>query len=109
MSRHRANGARLYTGGGEGHRGLDRHEWVYHTRDEYVTDDVHINGIESFFAILKRVHRGVLHYISPKQLQRYVNELAFRHNMMGLPVMAKMEKIVNAMAGKRLTYRELTS
>lgn len=91
VNRHRAPEARLYTDGGKGYRGLTRHEWVYHTRGEYVRGDVHINGIESFWAMLKRAHKGVFHYISPKHLQRYINELAFRHNMMGLPVMSKME------------------
>ena len=58
--------------------------------------------------MLKRVHKGVFHYISLKHLHRYVAELAFRHNILGLSDMTKMEKIVSAMIGKRLTYKELT-
>ena len=41
----------------------------------------HTNGIESFWAMLRRCHHGTFHKISPKHLQRYVNELATRHNM----------------------------
>ena len=41
----------------------------------------HTNGIESFWAMLKRAHQGVYHKISPKHLQLYVNEFAGRHGI----------------------------
>ena len=39
----------------------------------------HTNGIESFWSVLKRAHKGVYHKISHKHLQRYVSEFAGRH------------------------------
>ena len=38
----------------------------------------HTNGIESFWAMLKRAHKGTFHKLSPKHLQRYVSEFAYR-------------------------------
>ena len=43
--------------------------------------DVHINGFESFWAPLKRAHKGVYHKMSPKHLHRYGAEFAGRHNI----------------------------
>ena len=40
----------------------------------------HTNGIESFWSMLKRAHKGTFHKISPKHLQRYVSEFAGKHN-----------------------------
>ena len=42
--------------------------------------DVHTNGIESVWAVLKRGIYGVYHQVSEKHLQRYVNEFSFRLN-----------------------------
>ena len=41
----------------------------------------HRNGIESFWSMLKRAHKGTFHQLSPKHLQRYINEFAGRHNV----------------------------
>ncbi len=47
---------------------------------EYVRDDVSTNNMESVFAVLKRGLVGVYHHASPKHLERYVDEFAFRLN-----------------------------
>ena len=68
----------------------------------------HTNGIESFWALMKRAHTGTFHKISYKHLQRYVNEFVGRHNLRRLHTKAQMASVVAAMAGRRLMYRELT-
>ncbi len=46
----------------------------------YVWGDIHTNGIESFWALLKRGIIGSYHHVSPKHLQRYVDEYCWRAN-----------------------------
>ena len=70
---HAAPGAKVYTdtaGGYSGMTGFD-HEKVNHNVAEYVRDQAHTNGVESFWSMLKRAHKGTFHKISPKHLQRY--------------------------------------
>ena len=63
------------------------HDWVNHSRKEYVRDDMHTNGIEGFWGLLKRSHKGVYHVMSVKHLHRYVDECAERVNSIGLTPM----------------------
>ena len=83
------------------------HKTVNHSVGEYVRDQAHTNGIESFWALLKRGHYGIFHSMSGKHLHRYVNEFAFRHNIKQAGTMGFIEATVGRMVGKRLTYKEL--
>ena len=56
------------------------HEVVQHGIKEYVRGNVHTNNIEGFWSQLKRGIRGTHVSVSPKHLQKYVNEFAFRYN-----------------------------
>ena len=56
------------------------HQKVNHGRKEYVRGDVHTNTIEGFWSQLKRSIDGTFHSVSPKHLQSYVNEFAWRYN-----------------------------
>ena len=57
-----------------------KHEAVRHSINEYVRDQIHTNGIESFWAMLKRAHKGTFHKMSNKHLQKYVDEFVARQN-----------------------------
>ncbi|PPD57935.1 IS1595 family transposase [Dehalogenimonas etheniformans] len=74
----------LYTDEFQGYRGLgfyvNGHETVNHNNDEWVRGDAHTNTIEGFWSLMKRGISGVYHAVSPKYLQDYVNEYAFRYN-----------------------------
>lgn len=77
-----APGATVYTddyGAYDGLKGY-AHRVVTHKEKQYVNGAVHTNGIESFWALLKRGYYGTFHHISNKHLQRYLNEFAFRLN-----------------------------
>jgi transposase-like protein len=59
------------------------HKKVKHREKEYVRKEdilVHTNNIEGYWSILKRQIDGIHHSVSPKHLQRYCNESAFRFN-----------------------------
>ena len=69
--------ATVYTDGEAAYKGLPRkHEAVKHSVGEYVRGMAHTNGMESFWSMLKRAHMGTFHKLSPKHLERYVQEFA---------------------------------
>lgn len=104
-----APGSFLYTDESPSYNGMDEYEQgsVVHSRGEYVDGDVHINGIESFWAPLKRAHKGVYHQMSEKHLHRYVDELAGRHNIRDMDTEDQMRAVVRGFEKRRLTYRKL--
>ena len=89
------------------YKGLENHETVKHSVAEYVNGQAHTNGIESFWAMLKRGYHGVYHQMSEKHLQRYVNEFAGRHNMREMDTIDQMRHVVAGLIGRRLMYRDL--
>ena len=103
------DGAEVYTDDHAGYKGLPNHQVVRHSVGEYVDGQVHTNGIESFWSMLKRGYHGTYHKMSPKHLQRYVNEFAGRHNIRPLDTIDQMEHVVAGMVGRRLLYRDLTA
>ncbi|MEP6669341.1 MAG: IS1595 family transposase [Chthoniobacter sp.] len=57
-----------------------RHESVNHRAEEWVRGDVHTNGIESVWSLLKRSIVGSFHHVSMKHLDAYLDELEHRFN-----------------------------
>ena len=102
-------GAKVYTDDHAGYDGLPNHETVRHSVKEYVNGQAHTNGIESFWAMLKRAHKGTFHKLSPKHLQRYVNEFAGKHNVRNEDTLAQMVVVAAGLVGKRLMYRDLVA
>jgi transposase-like protein len=105
-------GASVVTDEFAAYRGLSSqgytHHTVNHSAGEYVRHYcIHTNGIESFWALLKRGHYGIYHYMSAKHLHRYVNEFAFRQNTREAGTMGFIEATIGRMIGKRLTYKGL--
>ncbi len=86
-----------------------KHESVKHSVSQYVNGQVHTNGIESFWALLKRGYHGIYHHMSPKHLNRYVNEFAGRFNSRENDTIQQMNSIAQGMNQKRLEYQELIS
>ena len=105
------HGSQVYT---DDHKGYGRlwvdfeHSSVRHSVKEFVKGKAHINGIESFWALLKRGYYGIYHHMSEKHLQRYVDEFAGRHNARTLDTIQQMTILTCGMERKRLTYKELT-
>ena len=99
--------ANIYTDEAAAYVGLPNHGSVKHSVGEYVNGEIHTNGIESFWSMLKRAHKGTFHKLSPKHLQRYVNEFAGRHNIRDLDTIQQMASVTIGLMGKRLRYRTL--
>ena len=103
-------GATVYTDDHGGYQGMPfEHETVKHSISEYVNGMAHTNGIESFWALLKRGYHGTFHHFSEKHLDRYVTEFVGRHNRRNGDTIDVMAQTVRSMAGKRLPYRELVA
>ncbi len=100
--------ATVYTDGAKAYEGMPRiHEAVDHSVGEYVRNQAHTNGVESFWAMLKRGYYGTYHQMSPKHLSRYVNEFAGRFNLRGLDTIDRISAVIYMMNGKRLRYKDL--
>ena len=84
-----------------------KHETVKHSVGEYVRDQAHTNGIESFWALLKRAHTGTFHNMSKKHLQRYVNEFSGRQFVRDRHTIDQMQSVAAGLTGKQLMYRDL--
>ena len=105
---HAAPEATVYTDDAGAYEALPfDHAVIKHSLSEYVRGDVHTNGIESLWSMLKRAHKGTFHKLSPKHLDRYVQEFAGRHNVREQDTIDQMASLSNGMEGKRLRYRTL--
>ena len=108
VTSHAAPSATVYTDEAKAYSGLSRpHERVKHSIQEYVRGQVHVNGVESFWSMLKRAHKGTFHKISPKHLDRYVQEFAGKHNLRGADTVAQMIAVAAGLVGRRLMYADL--
>ncbi len=99
--------ATIYTDASSLYTGLQKHEAVCHSVGEFVKGMAHTNGVESFWALLKRGYYGTYHKLSPKHLNRYVQEFAGRHNIRGLDTEAQMSLIAQGFDQKKLRYKDL--
>ena len=103
------DGSIVFTDDAKAYEGMPyRSHWtVKHSAGEYVRDMATTNGIESFWALMKRGLHGTYHHVSVKHLGRYVNEFAGRHNERPKDTADQMASMAQGTVGKRLTYRDL--
>ncbi len=108
VGEHTEPGATVYSDDAVAYESIPfNHASVKHSLSEYVRGDVHTNGIESLWSMLKRAHKGTFHKLSPKHLDRYVQEFAGRHNLRERDTIEQLSAISDGMDGKRLRYRTL--
>lgn len=103
-------GAELFTDAWFAYRGLDAeyiHQVINHA-EEYVRGNVHTNGIENFWSLLKRSIKGTYVSVEPFHLFRYLDEQSFRFNTRKGKDADRFLRAVGSIAGRRLTYEELT-
>jgi transposase-like protein len=108
-------GSKVYTDGWAGYDGMAKeyvHETVNHMK-EYVRGEVHTQGIENFWSLLRRSLSGTYIAVEPFHLDRYLAEQVFRYNNRAtkdnpLTDADRFTLAVSQIVGKRLTYAELT-
>jgi transposase-like protein len=89
------------------------HQVVNHL-ETYVNGNIHTNGIENFWSLLKRGIGGTYVAVEPFHLFRYVDEQAFRYNNRKdvegevLCDYTRFKTALSQVVGRRLTYKELT-
>lgn len=107
-----AAGSALYSDALQSYDGLSQdyaHKVIDHA-EKYVDGQVHTNGLENFWSLLKRGIRGTYVSIEPFHLFRYLDEQAFRYNNRSKPMDDgdRFVALASHVLGKRLTYAELT-
>ena len=108
---HIAPGSRVFTDAWTSYAGLDA-EYVHNVIDHakaYAVENVHTNGLENYWSLLKRTIRGTYVSVEPFHLFRYLDEQAFRFNTREeLDDRGRFDLAVLQVIGKRLTWQKLT-
>jgi transposase-like protein len=111
VRKHVAAGAALYSDALLSYDGLDGdffHQVVDHAV-EYVRGQVHTNGLENVWSLVKRGLKGTYVSVEPFHLFRYLDEQAFRFNYRReMNDADRFDLALSQVIGKRLTYKELT-
>ncbi|KFN49256.1 IS1595 family transposase [Arenimonas composti] len=81
------------------------HRFTTHQSGQYADGNTHSNTVESSFSLLKRGLIGTFHHVGEQHLQRYVTEFDFRWNHRKISDRERSDKLLQSVAGKRLTYR----
>jgi transposase-like protein len=103
-------GSKVYTDTSPTYRQLGDdfdHETVDHAV-AYVEGKVHTNGLENFWSLVKRGLHGTYVSVEAKHLGRYLDERVFTFNLRDRSDYGRFEAVLRAVAGRRMTYAELT-
>jgi len=108
-----AQGTQVYTDALLSYCGLEHKGFVHKVIDhaeKYVDGQVHTNGMENFWSLLKRSLKGTYVSVEPYHLFRYIDEQVFRYNNRKKPMddFARFQHVASQVFGKRLTYDEVT-
>lgn len=85
------------------------HQTVNHFKKEWVRGEVHTNGIEGFWSLLKRGIQGIYHWVSREHIDRYLIEFAFRYNTRTFAESKRFNYALSNMNDTKLRYKKLIS
>lgn len=104
-----AQGSFLFTDALGSYEGMDEyiHQVVDHA-EKYVDGQVHTNGLENFWCLLKRCLKGTYISVEPFHLFRYLDEQSFRFNNRKVTDQIRFLAVSRLIVGRRLTYKQLT-
>ena len=111
VQQHVNEGSSVYTDNNKAYIGLGAlgytHETIDHV-EKYVDGRIHTNGLENFWSLLKRSLNGTYVSVQPFHLFRYLDERCFTFNERHLDDLGRFQAVLRAVAGRRLTYAQLT-
>lgn len=110
VSKHVEAGSVVYTDALRSYNELDR-EYIHHVinhAEKYVDGQIHTNGVENFWSLLKRTLGGTYVSVEPFHLFRYLDEQSFRFNNRTLNDGQRFDIASRAIIGKRLTFAQVT-
>jgi transposase-like protein len=116
INRHIAAGSAIYTDAFMSYVGLRQqgfaHQIIDHA-EKYVDGQIHTNGLENFWSLVKRGLKGTYISVEPFHLFRYLDEQVYRFNNRGnkenpLNDGDRFQQALSQVAGKRLTFAEVT-
>jgi transposase-like protein len=103
-------GSKVYTDAHLGYQGLEA-EYIHGVIDHgeaYVKGQIHTNGLENFWSLLKRGLKGTYVSVEPFHMFRYLDEQVFRFNNRKDNDSGRFESVMQNIIGKRVTYKTLT-
>ncbi len=111
IGQHVEAGATLHTDALRSYDRMASRGYVHHVIDhaeQYVDGQVHTNGLENFWSLLKRAIKGTYVSVEPFHLFRYLDEQAFRFNNRKMTDALRFALALKGIINKRLTYSALT-
>lgn len=110
VRKHVEAGSQVNTDAFFSYRGLanDYIHGVIDHAEAYVDGNVHTNGLENFWSLLKRALKGTYVSVEPFHLFRYLDEQCFRFNSRKATDAARFGDMLTRLVGRRLTYQSLT-
>ncbi len=109
IEKHVEDGSTVFTDAFDSYKNL----WLYYQHnvidhaDAYVDGEIHTNGIENFWSLLKRGINGTYVSVEPFHLFRYLDEQAFRFNERAGTDADRFQTAIKNIVGRRVMYRDL--
>jgi transposase-like protein len=110
IEKHVEDGAKVYTDALMSYRDLGlyyQHQVIDHA-EKYVDGQIHTNGMENYWSLLKRSIKGTYVSVEPFHLFRYLDEQAFRFNERGVKDADRFVRTLHQVTGRRITFNQLT-
>jgi transposase-like protein len=110
VSKRVEDGATVYTDALASYRPLSlyyQHQVIDHA-ETYVDGQIHTNGLENYWSLLKRAIRGTYVSVEPFHLFRYLDEQAFRFNERAENDATRFSMTLQHVVGRRVTFDQLT-
>jgi transposase-like protein len=109
IDQHIERGAIINTDSHPSYGDLPRHydHKVIDHAEKYVDGQIHTNGCENFWSLLKRALKGTYVAVEPFHLFRYLDEQAFRFNNRVMSDAERFAFVITGIVGKRLMYKQL--